>query len=276
MTSSQTVRLSCDSAEATIAPQRGAIVTSFRVRDREFLYLDQATFNDRSKNVRGGIPILFPSPGKLDNDGWRCAGKSGEMKQHGFARNLAWTIEDTDSPDRSQVRLALQSSDRTLQAYPWRFAAQLSYVLEPNALIMRFAVANEDSTPMPFAFGLHPYFLILDKARARIPTRATRAFDNVAKQNISFDGFDFTRGEVDIHLLDHGSATARLEVGDDIIAIDGSAEFTRWVVWTLPGKEFVCLEPWSAPANALNTGENLILLEPEESREMWVRISVLT
>jgi len=29
------------------------------------LALDEATLRDEAKNVRGGIPILFPAPGKL-------------------------------------------------------------------------------------------------------------------------------------------------------------------------------------------------------------------
>jgi galactose mutarotase-like enzyme len=268
------ITLRCDETYATIAPQRGAIVTSFRVRDRELLYLDQATFNDRSKNVRGGIPILFPSPGKLDGDQWRCAGKSGEMKQHGFARNLGWTIEGTQGRDCSQALLSLRANDETLQAYPWRFHAQMRYAVSAGALDIRFVVANEDSTPMPFAIGLHPYFLVTDKSQARIPTPATRAFDNVAKRYIPFGGFDFTHGEVDIHLLDHGGAHAQLVSGPQIIAVEGSEEFTRWVVWSLPGKDFICLEPWSALGNALNTGEDVIMLAPSGRRELRVRISV--
>jgi galactose mutarotase-like enzyme len=267
------ITLKCEFAEATIAPQRGAIVTSFRVRNRELLYLDQATFNDRSKNVRGGIPLLFPAPGKLENDRWRCAGRSGEMKQHGFARNLAWAIEASTPHDRSRVTLSIGSSAETLLSYPWKFRAQVTYVLEPGMLDIRFVITNEDSTPMPFALGLHPYFLVTDKSQARIPTRATSAFDNVAKVVVPFHRFDFTQGETDSHLLDHGSPDAKLAIGADVISIQCSPEFTRWVVWTLPGKEFVCLEPWSAPGNALNTGEGVITLAPGERRKLSVRIS---
>ncbi|HEY8537391.1 MAG TPA: hypothetical protein VIL28_00910 [Steroidobacteraceae bacterium] len=62
--------LTCGHIETTIAPHRGAIVTSLRIDGRELLYFDEATFNDPAKNVRGGIPLLFPTPGKLENDRW--------------------------------------------------------------------------------------------------------------------------------------------------------------------------------------------------------------
>jgi galactose mutarotase-like enzyme len=47
---------------------------------------------------------------------------------------------------------------------------------------------------------------------------------------------------------------------------------TRWVVWTVQGKDYVCLEPWTAPANALNTGESLIFLEPGGSHALWIEL----
>jgi galactose mutarotase-like enzyme len=267
MNTDEQLQLSNADTRVVIAPQRGAIVTSFRVQERELLYLDQATFNDRSKNVRGGIPLLFPSPGKLLDDRW----KHGQMKQHGFARNLPWTLEArTDS----QATLQLVATDETLRSYPWNFTARLTYAIAPATLILSFEVANVDSTPMPFAFGLHPYFLVHDKARATVPTKATRAYDNVAKTIVPFGGFAFTRAEVDLHLIDHGSAAAMLDRGDTTIAMDGSPEFERWVVWTLPGKEFICLEPWSAPGNALNTGEGLIVVPPGGRHTMTVRFRV--
>jgi galactose mutarotase-like enzyme len=46
------------------------------------------------------------------------------------------------------------------------------------------------------------------------------------------------------------------------------------VFWTIKGKEYVCLEPWSAPRNALNTQEALSYLEPGESCQTSVEISV--
>jgi len=43
-----------DHSRVVIAPQRGALVTSFSVGGRELLYLDESTLSDATKNVRGG------------------------------------------------------------------------------------------------------------------------------------------------------------------------------------------------------------------------------
>jgi galactose mutarotase-like enzyme len=267
----QTLHLTCGDTEVAIAPHRGAIVTSFRVGERELLYLDEATFNDPSKNVRGGIPVLFPSPGKLDDDRWRYATITGELKQHGFARNVAWHVEATTA---SSAALLMRSDAATRLSYPWDFTATLTYRVASNELTIGFEVRNESNTAMPFAFGLHPYFALQDKSGARIPTRATRAFDNVTKKIVPFSAFVFSRAEVDLHLIDHDSNRGTLELSDGAtIAIDTSPEFIRWIVWSVASKDYVCLEPWTAPGNALNSGEGLIVLEPGETRELWTRVA---
>jgi galactose mutarotase-like enzyme len=274
--SDSTVELRDDSSESsvTVVPSRGAIATRFRVGDRDILYLDESTLADPTKNVRGGIPVLFPSPGKLAGDRFARGGKSGAMKQHGFARDLAWRVGETKADgDVARATVHLESTEATRAMYPWSFRLSLMFSLAGATLRLGARIENASAEPMPFAFGLHPYFRVTDKTKARIATRATRAFDNVTKQVVPFHGFDLTAKEVDLHLLDHGSNDSELAWGDGSrLAIRASPEHTpwRWVVWTLAGRDFVCVEPWTAPADALNTGESLITLAPGESRELWV------
>src|SRR3954464_15904150 len=109
-----TVELRSATTSVTVAPNRGALVTSFRVGERELLYLDAATFADPKQNVRGGIPVLFPSPGKLAGDAWTYGGQQGSMKQHGFARNLAWTIVERQV---DSLVLAIEANAQTLAQF---------------------------------------------------------------------------------------------------------------------------------------------------------------
>jgi len=265
------IEINAADTAVTIAPFRGALVTSFRVGDRELLYLDQATFADPKQNVRGGIPVLFPSPGKLEGDRWTYGGQQGSMKQHGFARTQEWTVADRQ-PD--SLRLALESNEQTLAQFPWQFRASLTFAVSPARLRLTLKIDNLSNSTLPFDLGYHPYFQVLDKARARIDTAATRAFDNVVKQDVAFQGFDLTQREVDLHLLDHGSSASMLRFADGSrLSLSASPEFQRWVVWTLAGKDFVCLEPWTSPGNALNTREGLIELASGQSRELWVELA---
>lgn len=261
---------------ATIVPGRGAIVTRFHVGGRELLYLDEATLQDPTKNVRGGIPVLFPSPGRLTGDRFEREGRSGSMKQHGFARDLPWQANVHDDADAARATLVLRSSDATRAMYPWDFKVTLGIALKGATLRLDVSVRNTGAAPMPFGFGIHPYFLVAvgDKAGARIATRATRAFDNVSKTVVPFRGFDLTAKEVDLHLLDHGGSESALDWPDGgHLALRASPEFARWVVWTLVGRDFVCVEPWTAPADALNSGESLIVVAPGATHTLWIEMA---
>jgi galactose mutarotase-like enzyme len=138
------------------------------------------------------------------------------------------------------------------------------YALVASGVRIEQRFETEDAV-MPFAAGFHPYFQVSqsEKARVRIPTDARRAFDNVTKRQVDLAGsgsIDLAAKEVDLHLVDHGRSEASLELGDGgRVVVRGSPAFSRWVVWTLADREFVCLEPWTAPANALNTGEGLLV-----------------
>jgi galactose mutarotase-like enzyme len=127
---------------------------------------------------------------------------------------------------------------------------------------------------MPIQPGLHPYFAVADKAGARVATDATKAWDNVAKAVVAVETIALDQGEVDLHLLDHGTHGTRLErPGERPVVLDWSADQRVLVVWTLPGKPFVCVEPWSAPGNSLVTG-GAIVVAPGAAHESRLTISL--
>lgn len=261
-------------AVAVIDPGRGGIVTRFDIGARQVLFLDEATLADPTKNVRGGVPVLFPSPGKLAGDAWSYGGHQGSMKQHGFARNLAWRAVQP-GPDTAVLTLA--ASDETRAQFPWDFTVEHAFTLRGRTLRLDQRITNHGGEPMPFGFGFHPYFFVPQAAKAAtaIATRATQAFDNVTKQRIALHGpgIDLTKAEVDLHLVDHGGTASELATPAGAVAVRGSAEYTHWVVWTLAGRDFVCLEPWTCPADALNTGDRLIVVAPNATRALWLEIA---
>lgn len=260
-----------------LAPARGGLATRLRLRGVELFYLDEGTLRDPSKNVRGGNPVLFPSPGKLDGDAWARGGRRGVLRQHGFARSLPWHVAGTGTDGAASATLRLASSEETRAAYPWDFTADHTYVLRGAVLRIEQRFTNTGTAPMPFGAGFHPYFRVAqaEKAAARVLTRATRAFDNVSKQRGPLAGIDLAAAEVDLHLEDHGAGPCGLALPSGrTIELRGSPEYAQWVVWTLKDKDFVCLEPWTCPGNALNTGERLLTLEPGQSRALWVELEL--
>jgi galactose mutarotase-like enzyme len=198
------------------------------------------------------------------------------MGQHGFARNEAWTVA---AQSADEVTLHLVANEATKAVFPWDFEVTLRYALRGRILRIeqRIETRGED---MPFGAGFHPYFFIPDneKSRVRVPTPATRAWDNVQKTDITIDGpIDFGRPEVDLRLHDHGGTDATLELGKGRkIDIRASEALRHWVIWTLGGRDFVCLEPWTAPPNALNSGKDLLVATRERPVTLWVEIDAST
>lgn len=266
------ITLAGGGSTVTLRPSRGGMVTRFDVGNTHVMFMDQESLNDLTKNVRGGNPVLFPSPGKLAGDAWAHGGKKGAMKQHGFARNLPWRVIGSVDGASPTVALELTSTPDTLAQFPWACSLQMTYSLRGNTLRVDQRVENRGDSPMPYGVGFHPYFFVkdADKKAAHVETKAKRAFDNVTKKPIDLTGIDLTQKEVDLHLLDHGSTESALTTPAGEIRLRGSAEYTHWVAWTLTGRDFVCLEPWTAPGDALNTNDRVLTLAPGQAHTLWL------
>jgi galactose mutarotase-like enzyme len=249
-------------AEVEIVPERGGMVVGFRVGDTPVLYLDRATLDDPTQKVRGGIPVLFPTAGRLAGDRYQ----GHELKQHGFARNLPW---DVVAATPAELRLALSSSSATEREFPYAFRLVLDYALAGATLRITARCRNLDPRPLPLHFGLHPYFFVpdADKARTTIESRGDEG-----SAPAPFAGLDLTAPEID-RCFAAGAGPKTLRRPGASVTLAACPELSRWVVWTLAGRDFVCLEPWTAPANALNTGEGLIWIAPGQTRSLWVEIS---
>ncbi|MCP3101176.1 aldose epimerase [Myxococcus sp. K15C18031901] len=271
----ETYSLKGDDCCVEVIPSRGALVTSFQVGDEDLLYLDAATVADPAKNVRGGIPVLFPIAGPLPGDTYVAQRESYTLPQHGFARRMAWAVRQAED---SLLVLGLKSRPETLRVFPFEFDAQLTFSLAGRRLTVAFDLQNPGFRPVPVHLGFHPYFRVPDaaKAESKVETDATHAWDNVAKHEVPVTRLDLTEAEVDLHLRDHSRPGTLLARGPGLrpIKLSWSPEFRTMVVWTLRGKDFVCVEPWTAAAGALATGEGLLHVPPDERLSLEFDIEV--
>jgi galactose mutarotase-like enzyme len=271
-TDGRLVGLAKQNVVAEIAPGMGAVVTRLSIDGQELLHIDEEGWKAATERAprRGGVPVLFPSPGRLKNDMFEIDGRYGALLNHGFARDLPFTVLDRDE---ASITVTMEASDATLSKYPWDFRITMKVGLTERGLRYDVTLTNQDDEWMPCAFGLHPYFAVADKTKVRAITSAKRALDNHAKRTVDVpQPIDFSAGEIDLHLLDHEEQHLDLENGEGRIRVAASNEHRTWVLWTIPDGPFVCVEPWTSPANALNTKTDLLKLSPGESRELWVTI----
>lgn len=232
-------RLRVGDSCAELAPTRGALVTAFSVGGDELLFLDEATLLDPSKNVRGGVPLLFPFAGK--------APPGSPLPQHGFARRRPWEVlTATSNGERAWVECVLRDDAESRAAWRWAFELRYAVTLSEGALTLEWALTNRDERPLPLHFGIHPYFRVGDKAAVRVAGASGLAFDNRAGEEREVDAVDFTAGEVDLHFEASPARHTVLERGvGRAVELEWSSQFDTLVLWTLPGQPFVCVEPWS-------------------------------
>jgi galactose mutarotase-like enzyme len=245
---------------AQIVPARGGIVTALAVGGRDLLFLDRATLEDPAKNVRGGIPILFPFAGKLEDERFLPAGT--RMKQHGFGRNQPWEVR---AQRADAARLGLVPDDETRAQYPYTFDVEYGVHLMPRGLQVELVVQNEGPKPLPVSPGWHPYF--------RCPAARKAEVTGDVPGLRPAEQFSDAR-EFDFGLEAPANGRARFDLpGLGGLRLAFSPAMRHLQFWSQPGRDFVCLEPFLGPNNTVNTDRRMDV-PPGQARDFWMRIEV--
>ena len=259
----------------TICPERGGIVIGCRLRGQELFYLDRDTFLNPEANIRGGNPVLFPIAGQLVGGEYEWNGKTYRMKNHGVARTSAWEVVGTSSENDASITLALRSNAETTAAFPFEFELRFTYRLKDGVLTVEQRYENKSGEPMPMVAGFHPYFATESKNLA-YGTDATRMLDYNDKREKPFDGSLDLAGMVEsAALLD----ARKPEISFPLAAgrhvrLTYSEQFRYVVLWSVEGKPFVCVEPWTALNEALNDKKGLLLVEPGTALELTLSFAL--
>jgi galactose mutarotase-like enzyme len=265
------------STQIEVVPERGGILTRWQVAGKEIFYMDEERYKDPTLTVRGGNPILFPICGNLVDNQYTYQDTRYTLKQHGFARDLPWTVTSESTTDGAALTITLTETPATLAVYPFAFTVAITYRLVGSTVTIAQTITNHSTEAMPFAIGFHPYFAVQDKEQLNITIPSTATRDQKTKQLLPFDGsFDFQRDEIDSAFSTLTAPTAEIldPVQGTRLTVSYDESFSNLVFWTVKGKDFYCLEPWTSGRNALNTGENLITLAPGESKTLQVHYTV--
>ncbi|XP_012491641.1 putative glucose-6-phosphate 1-epimerase [Gossypium raimondii] len=236
----------------------GGCITSWKVPSgRDLLFVRPDAVFDKKKPISGGIPHCFPQFGP------------GLMQQHGFARNMDWSLVESENVEGNpNVTLELKDSPYSRAMWDFGFQARYKVVLNTKSLSTELKVTNTDNKPFTFSTALHSYFrasitgvsvkgLKGCKTLNKDPDPKNPIEGREERDAITFPGF------VDCIYLD-ASNEVHLDNGlGDVISIRN----TNWsdaVLWNphlqmeACYKDFVCVE---------NAKIGTIQLEPEQS---WI------
>jgi galactose mutarotase-like enzyme len=253
-----------------LVPERGGLISGWCCGEREVVYLDLERFLDPAQSVRGGFPVLFPITGGLPNNELPLPQGTFTLPQHGFARSLPWRMDPL--ADGRGVALELSDTTETLQAYPFQFLLRMEVRLAAGALEISTTVHNRSADPMPFSFGLHPYFNLSSLEEVRFEGLPQECLNHLTMAPAA-TAEQMQRLASGIDLLVRPSGPVRLvdEAAGTTLELQLSHPFDLVVLWTEPPRPMVCIEPWSGPRQALLSGDRRIELAPGDSTELHTR-----
>jgi len=253
-------------------PSRGGIITGWVFNNHQILYFDQKRFLDKSKSIRGGIPILFPICGNLENKSL-FGDNFLDLMQHGFARDQEWNYGLNQS--KNILCLTLSDNEITRKYYPYLFELKIEITLSFETLIFNIEILNKSNTIMPLNFGLHPYFNIsnfnniqfVDYSKCCLNQKNNNLVKTENLLRNSFKGIDL--------LMYSSGKTSFIDDGlKRKITLTHPSPFDISVIWSDPPRKMLCMEPWTSPRNSLANGVRKIELMPNSSQKLFTSIMV--
>lgn len=100
-------------------------------------------------------PVLFPFVGSLKEKRYCHHGIEYPMNQHGFARDMEFTLLEY-KPSNCWYQLC--SNENTKRVYPFDFELRVGYCLSERKLQVLWEVKNSGKDTMYFSIGAHPAF----------------------------------------------------------------------------------------------------------------------
>ncbi|MGN6330842.1 MAG: aldose 1-epimerase family protein [Motilibacteraceae bacterium] len=291
--------------QRAVVTEVGATLRGYRVGSRQVVEAFPA--DELPAGCHG--QLLAPWPNRVRDGRWTWGGRSLQLAHtqpseanaiHGLVRWALWEVVD-----ESAGSVCLEVVVGGQQGWPYPFRVRADYALDDLGLSCTVTGENLGTEEMPWGFAAHPYLSVpggVDAARVAVPaaTRLRSDERNLPVERLAVDGLhDLREGPVlGDRVLDAAYTDLRrgcaLPVGADqlglqdpvevvVEAADGGRTYVvgdssvRWFQVftgdTLPApwtRTAVAVEPMTCPPDALNSGEDLVVLAPgERTRTGW-------
>lgn len=247
-----------------------------------------------------GIPFLHPWANRLDGFAYEANGHDVVLDRnspllllddHGLpihgvlTASRRWIVQHVSADSDRATLVSSLDFDRPelLDAFPFPHRVELAVEVSGGAVQVRTTLTATGSEPVPVAFGFHPYFRLPGLPRARwkvvfpvherlplsplmVPTGATEpaspltgAVDERTWDD-EFDGID-------------PGACFQLSGGGRSIEMHYTEGYPVAQIFAPPGAEYLCIEPMTAVANALEGPDDQLQWVPVgEQRSATFRI----
>lgn len=271
----------------------GGELLSFKLEGIEKIHQGEEARDDNGKVYwKRHAPVLFPIVGKLKRNQTIINGRTYEILQHGFARDMEFEPVTKLDNFHSYV---LKSNKYTMARYPFDFELYNTYRQEENKLIFIYKVINTGNSNMPIGLGSHPAFKIdqddlkrgnyyLEFAEEETRAHFLYLIDGLVGTEYAKNILEGNRRiSLNEHTFDNDAIIVK-GIQNKKISLNNSRtrktvltmDFNGWPylgIWSKPGAPFICLEPWMSTADRINSTNvfakkpDMITLTPGEEFE---------
>ena len=274
------------------ASEVGANLRGYRVAGVDVTHVhDPAGLPPKSNGA-----VLMPWPNRVRGGRFSFDGQDLQLilsdpvlgnASHGLGCWARWRV-DEHRPD--EVRLSCDLVPQ--KGWPFEVRAQVSYRVDAyTGLTVTLGAHNTGASAVPFGAGSHPYLSTgsarLDEVQLRVPATSRLLTDDAQIPTGALDVRDtdydlrqlralgslrldtaFVDLQPDRDRPDRGSVSLRTADRDTTLWWDHPA-FSTVQVFTVaelsPGHGAIAIEPMTCPAEAFNSGDHLLRLEPGAS-----------
>jgi galactose mutarotase-like enzyme len=242
-------------------------------------------------------PLLFPIVGRLRQDTAWFGDMPYPMGQHGFARDLDFTLVEQNA---TACRLLLADDEGTRARFPFPFRLEVIHAVHGPSYSNTAIVTNTGEGLLPCNIGAHPAFRWpLPGGGSKPAHRLDFEQDEPAPcYRPGAEGLlDPTPQALPLNGRSLGLREELFEAGAFVLLNPASRRITytapgapalevAWQgyeqlgIWMKPGAEFLCIEPWAGYADIAGhetdfwNKPGMMLLAPGESRRFSWRVSI--
>lgn len=268
--------------EASFMIDKGASLQSLLIQGKEVIKLpDNWSYEDCYASA-----ILFPFTNRIHNGAYDFNGESFQLEKnekttghaiHGLLADKRHELTRAEMrPDSALLTFEFESKNLH-PGFPFDFKFTSSYLFSHNSLRLSFEVQNIGIKPFPCSLGWHPYFN-MDYAE-----KQTLGFQYFGQAEINDTGitqkvnmhqaksaFNWDAVVDDCFLLNDKVVQWRLQ-GFDFQLKNSGLDYLQ--VFSIPEKDFIAIEPLTAPSDSFNNGIGLNVLESKTSFNCFCELS---
>lgn len=276
-----------------LTTNKGGELISFKINGEEKIHQGEAITDENGRIYwKRHSPVLFPIVGKLKKNKTLIGGRTYELPQHGFARDLEFEPITKLDNFHSYV---LRSNKYTLARYPYEFELYNTYRTEGNKLTTIYKVVNTGLINLPFGIGGHPafkidqeelrkghYYLEFEQEEEKIhflylidgligTEYAKNPMEN--KKIIPIGPHTFNNDALIMKGITSNKISLKKKVTEETVLTMDFTDFPYLAIWSKPNAPFICIEPWFSTADTVKGSgvftqkRDLISLKPNDSFE---------